>query len=69
MANETDDRPIAINNGLSNEDEKVLNDALFDLADVALRIGRLSPHRSHSAAITKIDEARHWILDRWGRAS
>ena len=31
------------------------------------KIGKMSNHRSYSLAITKLDEARHWLNDRKDR--
>ena len=41
-----------------------LNNVLSDLSISIYKIEELGRHRNYSLAITKIEEARHWLDDR-----
>lgn len=56
--------PMAFNNGLTTEQEDAIDDLSIDLAGIKRQIGELGPHRSYALAITKIEEAVHWLRDR-----
>lgn len=51
-------------NGLSGEELAEI-DAIGELlANAARRMVALPPHRSYSLAVTKLEEAVHWLRDR-----
>ncbi len=56
------------NNGLSSTQSNEIDDILMDISSLTLRVKDLGRHRSYSTAITKLDEARHWLNDRKHRA-
>ncbi len=51
-------------NGLTPEQEDAVDDLSIDLAGIKRQIGDLGQHRSYALAITKIEEAIHWLRDR-----
>ena len=58
---------MTFSNGLNNGEIDAIDDLIMDLSRIALQIEDLGRHRSYSLAITKIDEARHWLRDRQHR--
>lgn len=54
-------------NGLSDMQEYQIECLRSDIGFLIGRIETLPRHRSLSLAITKLDEARHWLRDRQGR--
>lgn len=58
----------APSNGLSALDDDEIDDITIDISRLAARIEALGRHRSYSTAVTKLDEARHWMRDRKHRA-
>lgn len=61
-------RPQAFSNGLSPEENEKIIDIQVEIASVIARIEDLGRHRSYACAVTKLDEARHWLADRIYRA-
>ena len=61
--------PMKFSNGLSQAENDRIDDLIIDLTRIAMEIEWLPRHRSYSLAITKIDEARHWLRDRKSRAA
>lgn len=61
--------PMKFSNGLSQAENDRIDDLIIDLTRIAMEIEGLPRHRSYSLAITKIDEARHWLRDRKSRAA
>jgi hypothetical protein len=57
-------QPVAFNNGLSPEHDDKIDDIMIDLHRINERIRALGNHRSYSVAVTKIEEAGHWMRDR-----
>lgn len=51
-------------NGLSPEHDDALDDLHIELVRIRLRIEELGRHRTYSLAITKIEEAEHWLRAR-----
>lgn len=51
-------------NGLTSEQDEVLDDLHIDLVNIRHRIVALGRHRNYSLAITKIEEAEHWLRGR-----
>jgi hypothetical protein len=67
-ANTMTGTPMKFDNGLKNEQHEEIDGIIIELSSIALRIEGLGRHRSYSLAVTKIDEARHWMRDRKHRA-
>lgn len=58
-------KPIAFDNGLSEEEDDLILDLMSDIAHIRVLIGEKLPrHRSYSLALTKLEEAEHWLRDR-----
>lgn len=53
-----------LDNGLTAEQGDALDDLRIELVRVRQRIEALGRHRSLSLAVTKIEEAEHWLRDR-----
>lgn len=51
-------------NGLSPEHDDAIDDIMIDISRLALRVEELGRHRSYSLAVTKLEEAKHWMRDR-----
>lgn len=56
--------PQAFDNGLGVDGELALDAALAKVRELTVIVSNLGRHRSYSLAITKLDEAGHWLLDR-----
>lgn len=52
------------NNGLTADHDDAIDDIMIDISRLKQRIGDLGNHRSYSLAVTKLEEAQHWIRDR-----
>lgn len=59
---------VTFDNGLTAEQDDEIDNITIDLVRLTARIEALGRHRSYSVAITKLDEARHWLRDRRHRA-
>lgn len=62
-------QPITFSNGLSPEHDDAIDDIMIDLVRINQRIEALGRHRSYSLAVTKIEEAAHWMRDRKHKAA
>jgi hypothetical protein len=51
-------------NGLPSEEWIALNDIMVDIGLLVQRVEGLGRHRSYSLAVTKLEEAKHWMRDR-----
>ena len=60
----TDAQPVTFSNGLSPEQDDALDDLHIELVRIRLRIEELGRHRTYSLAVTKIEEAEHWLRAR-----
>ena len=58
------DRPMTFDNGLSPAQDDEIDNVMIDLVRIIDRIDRIGVHRNYSLAITKIEEAKHWLRDR-----
>ena len=58
---------VQLANGLSIAQEDQLDQLIMDIIRLQDRVEAFPKHRSLSLAITKLDEARHWLRDRMGR--
>lgn len=56
--------PVTFNNGLSPEHDDKIDDFMIALVNIRLAIEALGRHRTYSLAITKIEEAEHWLRAR-----
>lgn len=56
--------PKGFHHGLTQENEDEIENLEIEIVRLVDRIQHLGPHRSYSLAITKLDEARHWLRDR-----
>ncbi len=54
----------AFNNGLTTEQDDKLDDLMIGLTRTRLEIEELGRHRTYSLALTKIEEAQHWLRAR-----
>lgn len=59
-----EEQAMAFNNALAKAENEEVDDIILEIANLALRIEELPRHRNYSLAITKLDEARHWLRDR-----
>ena len=55
-------------NGLNEEQLDEIYELQIDISRLAKRVEALPRHRSLSIVVTKLDEARHWLIDRTHRA-
>jgi hypothetical protein len=55
---------MTFNNGLTPEQDDVIDDIMIDITRLILRVEELGRHRSYSLAATKLEEAKHWMRDR-----
>jgi len=55
---------MKFDNGLTAKQDDQIDDIMIDLNRIEERINALGRHRSYSLAITKIEEAIHWLRDR-----
>lgn len=60
--------PVAFDNGLTPEQDAALDDAIIDVSRLISRVEEMGRHRSFSLAVTKLEEAKHWLLDRKHKA-
>lgn len=51
-------------NGLNAGDKGEIDAIRSEISELIMRVATLGRHRSYSTAITKLDEARHWLNDR-----
>lgn len=57
-------KPMTFDNGLSDREKDQLFDLEVDIQRLILRIEELPRHRSYSLAVTRMEEAKHWLRDR-----
>jgi hypothetical protein len=55
---------MAFNNGLTPEQDDKIDDLMIGLTRTRLEIEELGRHRTYSLALTKIEEAQHWLRAR-----
>ena len=54
----------AFNNGLTPEQDDKIDDAMIAISRLMAEVEAMGRHRSYSLAVTKLEEARHWLRDR-----
>jgi len=59
-----EDKPVTFDNGLTREQDDLIDDLIIDINRISMRIEELGKHRNYSLAVTKLDEARLWLRDR-----
>ena len=64
MSNTEQSQPMTFSNGLSPEQDDKLDDLMIGLTRTRLEIEALGKHRTYSLALTKIEEAEHWLRAR-----
>jgi hypothetical protein len=57
---------MTFSNGLTPEHDDAIDEIMIDLSRIIEALGR---HRSYSLAVTKIEEAAHWMRDRKHKAA
>ena len=55
---------MTFTNGLTPEQDDAIDDIMIDIVRMRHRIEALGQHRSYSLALTKLEEASHWMRDR-----
>ena len=60
--------PVAFNNGLTPEQDDAIDDAMIEVSRLISGVEDMGRHRSLSLAVTKLEEARHWLRDRKHKA-
>jgi hypothetical protein len=61
-------QPLTFSNGLSQDHDDKIDEIMIDIARLRQRVEELGNHRSYSLAITKLEEASHWMRDRKHKA-
>lgn len=51
-------------NGLTPDQERQIERADADITEIIMQVNTLPRHRSLSLAVTKLEEAQHWLRDR-----
>lgn len=57
---------MTFSNGLTLEQDDKIDDLMIGLVRTRLEIEALGRHRTYSLALTKIEEAEHWLRARKG---
>lgn len=60
---------MKFNNGLTTQAEDQIDEILMDIVRLTLQIEDLGKHRSYSLAVTKLEEAGHWLKSRKHKAA
>lgn len=60
----SENQAATFNNGLTPEHDDRLDDLMIGLTRTRLEIEELGRHRTYSLALTKIEEAQHWLRAR-----
>lgn len=55
---------MTFNNGLTPEQDEAIDDIMIAMSGLIANIEGLGRHRSYSLAVTKLEEAKHWMRDR-----
>jgi hypothetical protein len=62
-------KPVTFTNGLTPEQDDKIDDLRIGLSRMRREIEELGRHRTYSLAITKIEEAEHWLQARKHQAA
>lgn len=58
---------VTFTNGLTPEQSSEIDDLRIEIVRLIERVENIGRHRSLSLAVTKLDEAGHWLRDRQHR--
>ena len=61
------EQPMEFDNGMSESEKDFANEAIISLSRWIDEIEKGPRHRSYSLAITKLEEAKHWLRDRFNK--
>jgi hypothetical protein len=61
---ENSEQAMTFDNGMTDAEEDAVYELSIDLGHIRTRIEALARHRNYSLAVTKIEEAQHWLLNR-----
>lgn len=56
-------------NGLTAEQDDAIDNAMIAISRLVVEIEAMGRHRSYSLAVTKLEEAKHWLRDRKHKAA
>lgn len=59
-----DSIPQKFSNGLTPEEDDRVDDLIIAIGRIIFDVEKLGRHRSYSLAVTKLEEAKHWLRDR-----
>lgn len=59
----------AFHNGLTPEQDDAIDNVAIEIVRVMAKIEAMGRHRSYSLAVTKLEEAKHWLNDRKHKAA
>lgn len=62
-------KPVTFTNGLTPEQDDKIDNLMIGLIRIRLEIEELGRHRAYSLAITRIEEAEHWLQARKHQAA
>lgn len=60
---------MAFSNGLTPAQDDEIDDTIIEVSRLIVRVEAMGRHRSYSLAVTKLEEARHWLRDRKHKAA
>lgn len=61
--------PSTFDNGLTAEQDDAIDNAQIAISRLVIEIEAMGRHRSYSLAVTKLEEAKHWLRDRKHKAA
>lgn len=66
----TEERILStFDNGLSADQDDAIDNAMIAISRLVIEIEAMGRHRSYSLAVTKLEEAKHWLRDRKHKAA
>ena len=66
----TEERNLStFDNGLSADQDDAIDNAMIAISRLVIEIEAMGRHRSYSLAVTKLEEAKHWLHDRKHKAA
>ena len=60
----TENTPMEFNNGMTEQERDLRDDLRIEIKKIILSIEDMPRHRNYSLAVTKLEEADHWLRDR-----
>ena len=64
MMSSPDGEPMTFNNGLTQDQDDDLVEAIIAVSRLIVQVEGMGRSRSYSLAVTKLEEAKHWLWDR-----